>query len=248
MSPATASSVPLTLGSDTPVDLNVLETVPVIDQLLQEQNRGIENPYRREVELSRTISAGSPTGCNPIEVARYFLNIRSGYFDDQFGAEASSYCEEWPVRANPLIIGFFDSTSLRKPAGDQTAWCAAFVNWCIDRARNSRSDKAGLLASTGSAASSTFRTWGRETEKPVIGDIAVFIHSDGARGHVGFFGGSDSAGVYVLGGNQMPMKAKLAGGTYERRNTGEVNMKWFPFRGKDLKLHSIRTDKSLHDL
>lgn len=70
----------------------------------------------------------------------------------------------------------------------------------------------------------------------------VFQHKhDAWKGHVGFFISRTAGGTYVLGGNQMPLRRDLPPGTYEARNTGEVNVKLLPDNGKDLKLHSFRT-------
>ena len=100
-----------------------------------------------------------------------------------------------------------------------------------------------------SAASASFRSWGAKTDDPKPGDIVVFQHKrESWRGHVGLFVSRVQNGIYVLGGNQMPVRAQLPDGTYERRNTGEVNVKRMPFNGRDLKFHSFRTDPSLHDL
>ena len=77
----------------------------------------------------------------------------------------------------------------------------------------------------------------------------MFQHkAESWRGHVGFFISKVDDGIYVLGGNQMPARAKLPDGTYERRNTGEVNVSRMRLSGADLALHSFRTDASLHDL
>ncbi|MFS8123284.1 hypothetical protein QD336_12765 [Rhizobium sp. BR 250] len=159
--PGIASAVPISLGSGTPVDLNALSRVPTLDEL---QDRGTEAPYMAEIALARKILALSPTNCRPIDVANYFLSVKNGEMDDVFGSDTSSYCDEWPVRANPIIVSFFDATLLRKPEGDQTAWCAAFINWCIERSRQGKTPQGKLLPSTQSAASASFRSWANETK------------------------------------------------------------------------------------
>jgi hypothetical protein len=64
------------------------------------------------------------------------------------------------------------------------------------------------------------------------------------RGHVGFFVSRVNDGIYVLGGNQMPARAKLTDGTYETRNTGEINVSRMRVAGADLNLHSFHTDRA----
>jgi uncharacterized protein (TIGR02594 family) len=223
------------------------ERVPTLDELIEQ--KGVAAPTPDEVEKARRILAKCPTRQNPVEIAQFFQRLRQGDFDAIFGEDADLYASEWPVRANPVIVSFFDATTSRKPNGDQTAWCAAFVNWCITRGRQDRSDATSLLKPTSSAASSTFRGWGQSTFEPKPGDIAVFKHKrESWRGHVGFFLGRSGNSISVLGGNQMPSRAQLPDGTYEHRNTGEVNIKLLPLSGADLQFHSFRTDPSLHDI
>jgi uncharacterized protein (TIGR02594 family) len=246
-----AIAVPGNAGLSEPVAFKEQKPVPTLDQLAEQERaaKGIEAPYLSEIKKGREILAACPAKQNTLQIAQYFADLRQGAFDEIHGPDGHQYALEWPVRANPVIVSFFDATTLRKPNGDQTAWCAAFVNWCIVQGRKGRSDAAGLPAHTASAASETFRRWGAATSDPKPGDIVVFQHKRSAwQGHVGFFVSRSGNSIYVLGGNQMPLRARLPDGTYERRNTGEVNVKAMPLDGRDLKFHSYRTDASLHDL
>jgi uncharacterized protein (TIGR02594 family) len=100
--------------------------------------------------------------------------------------------------ANPHIIEYFKETGLgKKDAGtDETAWCAAFCNWCLV--------KAGYKG-THDALAASFRHWGRATRgnKPALGAVALIRFPDG-RHHVTFVAGQDKSGVRLatLGGNQ----------------------------------------------
>lgn len=246
-----ARAEPDNIGETAPFPLEAGQPVPTLDELLQREQmvRGIETPYQAEVEKAKQILAACPNKQNPMQIAQFFQDLRQGELNATLGAGSHLYGEEWPQRANPIIVSFFDATTLRTPNGDQTAWCAAFVNWCIGRGREGRPDAAGLLPYTASAASESFRKWGQATDTPMPGDIVVFQHKREAwRGHVAFFISKMGDGIYVLGGNQMPTRAKLPDGTYERRNTGEVNISRMRINGADLKLHSYRTDRSLHDI
>ncbi len=246
-----AKAAPESLGIEKPVAFEPGRRVPRLEELLEGEMsaRGISSPYAAEVKKAKTILAKCPVRRNPMQIAQFFEDLRHGDLNADLGSDAYLYAEEWPVRANPVIVSFFDATTLRTPNGDQTAWCAAFVNWCIVRGRQDRTGAQKLLAPTASAASETFRTWGKKTEKPQPGDIVVFEHKrESWRGHVGFFVSQVGDSIYVLGGNQMPATAKLPDGTYEKRNTGEVNVSRLRLSGADLKLHSFRTDPSLHDL
>lgn len=226
-----AFAVPDGVGSEPPVSFPEDQRVPTLSELEEAaQETGTEQPYLNEIKLARRILAGSPNDETPFDVASYFQLLRHGEFVDDFGTTSPLYSEEWPVRANPTIVSFFDATSLRTPKGDQTAWCAAFVNWCYQRSTGE--------TATDSAASETFRRWGTQTSAPKIGDIVVFQHKSVSwRGHVGFYVGERPDGIFVLGGNQRPS---------DKLNTGEVNVRLYKKDGKTLKFHSFRTDSSLH--
>ena len=55
---------------------------------------------------------------------------------------------EWAEWANPVITSFFTLTSVLQE-GDQTSWCAAFVNWCLAAGRKNISCSAVAQASPG---------------------------------------------------------------------------------------------------
>jgi uncharacterized protein (TIGR02594 family) len=100
--------------------------------------------------------------------------------------------------ANPHIIAYFKETSLTKSMAstDETAWCAAFCNWCLV--------KAGFKG-THNAMAVSFQKWGRSTRgnKPALGAVALIRFKDG-RHHVTFVAGMDKTGTRLatLGGNQ----------------------------------------------
>lgn len=94
---------------------------------------------------------------------------------------------------NARIIQYLKSTTLGDPycSCDETPWCSAFVNWCVE--------KAGYEG-TDSAAARSWLEWGKNVSKPCPGCIAVFTREGG--GHVGFYIGETADTVKVLGGNQ----------------------------------------------
>lgn len=95
---------------------------------------------------------------------------------------------------NPRIIDYLRSTTLEAPsnANDETPWCSAFVNWCVERSGYEGTD---------SAWARSWLNWGTETSRPVKGCITVFER--GAQsGHVGFFVRKTGSKIVVLGGNQ----------------------------------------------
>jgi len=94
---------------------------------------------------------------------------------------------------NPRIIEYLRSTTLGEPyrSNDETYWCSAFVNWCVE--------KAGYEG-TDSAWAKTWARWGKSIETPHRGCIAVFKRGSG--GHVGFYLDDNDENIELLGGNQ----------------------------------------------
>lgn len=187
---------------------------------------GTHAPETEEERIAKTIIDGA-IGNKPYAVAEYFLSIAKGPRPD-----LAAYTRAWPVRWNPVIVEFFRATKT-KPSGDTTAWCAAFMNWCLMRA----SAQSGVpIPLTRSAAAKSFRTWGVLAEKPQIGDVAVFKNvGNPEHGHVGFYAGETASSVLVLGGNQFEGAP--------RRHA--INVKPIKKVGSVLVLHSVRTHDAL---
>ncbi len=97
---------------------------------------------------------------------------------------------EWSPGDNPRIIEYLASVGVR--GGDETSWCAAFVNWCIMRS-GFRGHGTGLAG--------RWISYGRGIA-PAYGCIVVLQPlSAGASGHVGFLHAMDQANVWLLSGN-----------------------------------------------
>jgi uncharacterized protein (TIGR02594 family) len=103
---------------------------------------------------------------------------------------------------NPRIVEYLSSTTLGslERLNDETSWCSAFVNWCVE--------KSGY-AGTDSAWARSWEQWGRKADRPRRGCIVVFKRpcnsGDGEKrcGHVAFYVEETSSHVRVLGGNQL---------------------------------------------
>ena len=109
-------------------------------------------------------------------------------------ALAEKGTHEFPGDAdNPRVVEYLHSTNLGTPSWneDETPWCSAFVNWCVE--------KAGYEG-TDSAWAKSWLNWGKAVKKSVVGCIAVFTRPGG--GHVGFYVGETKTAIRVLGGNQ----------------------------------------------
>ncbi len=213
--------------------------------------QGTLAPSSEEVAIASEIiqAVDKKPNMKPIDVAGFLLEVAKGKYGDSW----RPYTRAWPVdaSANPLILDFFRATNAH-PEGDTTAWCAAFVNWCLLKSYKGNPPKGASLP-TNSAASASFRTWGKEallydaasstlagSFEPRPGDIVVFEEirpngiPDPVHGHVTFFVEMDDDRIRVLGGNQFEGKPIVHA----------INSKWMSKSGK-LQLHSIRRDPGL---
>jgi uncharacterized protein (TIGR02594 family) len=189
---------------------------------------GQEKPTTAQEKIAGDILAAAPSGPTPFDVASFFIDIGDGKYTSTW----KPYIEGWPVRWNPLIVRFFRETRTNPDHFDDTPWCAAFVNWCYQRANSN--------VATNSPSSGSFRCFGSETRHPRPGDIVVF-KTLGAedncigQGHVGFFVRDLGNKIEVLGGNQ------VMGRQHHMICSQAIEKK-----GHRLTLHSYRTEMQLH--
>lgn len=95
---------------------------------------------------------------------------------------------------NARILSFFRDAGHGEVRNDETAWCAAFVGACLERAG---------MRSTRSLMARSYLTWGEPIQHPRPGCIVVLKRGlDPRSGHTGFYAGEDAGGIQVLGGNQ----------------------------------------------
>ena len=102
---------------------------------------------------------------------------------------------EYPgSKHNPRVQEYLASTSLGNGPilPDETHWCAAFVNWCVERAG---------IQSNNSPMAVAWSRCGQSIGTPRRGCIVTFKWDDGGS-HVAFYLGEDGDKVYALGGNQ----------------------------------------------
>jgi len=114
---------------------------------------------------------------------------------------------------NPRVLEYLSTTTnigTTWRSQDETPWCSAFVNWCVE--------KAGYVG-TRSALSTSWLKWGRTINEPVKGCIAIFSRNGG--GHVGFYIDEtptlSETYIKILGGNQEHMETQI----------GAVNLKHY---------------------
>jgi uncharacterized protein (TIGR02594 family) len=96
---------------------------------------------------------------------------------------------------NPRILQYQRATRLDEQAlGDETAWCAAFVSFCLQ--------ESGCV-NPRYALARNYLKYGTAVIVPQFGDIMVFSRGENEkRGHVCFFVLDLGADFEVLGGNQ----------------------------------------------
>lgn len=97
---------------------------------------------------------------------------------------------------NPRIVEYLKSTNLDSlyASNDETPWCSAFVNWCIEQAKH---------VGTDSALARSWLKWGKEIDIPVKGCITILKRPPNpSHGHVAFFVSQSGDTVKLLGGNQ----------------------------------------------
>jgi uncharacterized protein (TIGR02594 family) len=103
---------------------------------------------------------------------------------------------------NPRVLEYFKATNnLGEGARskDETPWCSAFVNWCLEQAGYER---------TKSAVARSWLDWGQAIETPRRGCIVVF-EREKKLGHVGFYMGETETHIKVLGGNQQNPETQI---------------------------------------
>lgn len=99
------------------------------------------------------------------------------------------------AKHNPRVLEYFSKCGHSWVKNDETAWCSAFVGFCLETAG---------IASTRLLNARSYLNWGKPVENPSIGDIVVFWRGSqmGWEGHVGFFIKETPTGILTLGGNQ----------------------------------------------
>jgi uncharacterized protein (TIGR02594 family) len=100
---------------------------------------------------------------------------------------------------HPRIVQYLATTSLpERMHHDETPWCSAFANWCVEQAG---------YRGTGKANARSWLTWGTSLpiDEPRHGCIAVFWRGDpmSPQGHVGFYVRNGTNRIWVCGGNQL---------------------------------------------
>lgn len=118
----------------------------------------------------------------------------------EYGTKAISGSEH-----NPRVVQYSTDIGNNWVTTDEVAWCSEFVNWCLLQAG---------IQGTKSAVARSFMNWGKETDKPKLGDIVILWREPvgSKNGHIGFYINETAHGIRILGGNQ----------------DNEVNIKVFP--------------------
>jgi len=103
---------------------------------------------------------------------------------------------------NPRVLEYLQSTTnlgASAVSRDETPWCSAFVNWCLEQAGYER---------TKNALARSWLGWGQAINTPRRGCIVVF-QREKKFGHVGFYIEETETQIKVLGGNQQNLETKI---------------------------------------
>jgi uncharacterized protein (TIGR02594 family) len=112
---------------------------------------------------------------------------------------------------NPRVLEYLRSTTnlgVSATSKDETPWCSAFVNWCLEQAGYER---------TKNALARSWLDWGQKIDTPRRGCIVVF-QREKKFGHVGFYLEETATHIKVLGGNQQNPETAIF----------EVSEKYYP--------------------
>jgi uncharacterized protein (TIGR02594 family) len=99
-------------------------------------------------------------------------------------------------KVNPRISTYFATVGLRNASDDETAWCSAFVNWCMT--------SAGFTGTGKGAARSWLACGNSCLSRPAYGAITVLWRKSPSawEGHVAFCVGESGSNLILFGGNQ----------------------------------------------
>lgn len=104
---------------------------------------------------------------------------------------------------NPRISEYLSTVGFPSGTADETAWCAAFVTWCL-----LNSGDATAVSTAKKFKSSFAADWLKLPNKllePAIGALAITkSYSADTTGHVGFVAGIENHYVRLIAGNQRP--------------------------------------------
>ncbi len=100
----------------------------------------------------------------------------------------------------PRVVEYLETVGYKH---DSTAWCSAFVSWCMKCAGNERTLAETKKAGVSAAGAKSWLRWGVPLAAPRFGAVAVFERPpDPYLGHVGFYVGTLGDKILLLGGNQ----------------------------------------------
>jgi uncharacterized protein (TIGR02594 family) len=92
------------------------------------------------------------------------------------------------------VVRYYADVGHAQITNDETAWCAAFLGACLERAG---------IASTRSLMARSYLAWGQPLDEFRPGAVAVLSRTaDPTLGHAGFLVGETTDQIILLGGNQ----------------------------------------------
>jgi len=157
-----------------------------------------EGPFSADLRWMSISTTAGPGFVSTKFLAKDIGSVGPGvprWYDIAKGEEG---IKEFPGDAdNPQVVKYLKSCSTLSQSfqrNDETAWCSAFVNWCVEQAG---------FEGTESASARSWMHWGKPAAAPTTGCIVVLSRgSNPAFGHVGFLVNKTTTTVRLLAGNQ----------------------------------------------
>ncbi|QCG90267.1 CHAP domain-containing protein [Azospirillum sp. TSH100] len=111
------------------------------------------------------------------------------------------------IPTDPAVTEYFKSIGI--DAGDEEAWCASFVSYCLIKSGAESLKTLRQATHNVPERAENWRLWGKALAAPQLGAIVVLKPTEDASGHVGFYvGPADAEHFLLLGGNQSPKRGE----------------------------------------
>jgi uncharacterized protein (TIGR02594 family) len=121
-------------------------------------------------------------------------------------AKAMKGCDEGiePMYSKAKAYLIFCNIKAKPTDGINGPWCAAYMNWCISKTKNSKTQKPYSYVNSAGSLSPIGNSKYKSIPKAIYGCLVVYKATNGSgKGHTGFLYGKTKEGRFILlGGNQ----------------------------------------------
>jgi len=121
-------------------------------------------------------------------------------------AKAMKGCAESkePMYSKAKSYLIFCNVKAKPTDGIYGPWCAAFMNWCINKAKNPKTNKPYSHHNSAGSLTPLINSKYKKISEPIYGCLVIYEATNGSeKGHTGFLYGKTKDGRFILlGGNQ----------------------------------------------